>query len=459
MTERTESPDLAKLLKERNEIPLSRLLSYIWHFSVPGMLAQVSSILMQYIDAAMVGRLGAEAAASIGLVSPALWMFGGLTHSLSAGFTVQTAQAVGAGDEYRAKRLLRQAIVVCTIFSSIVASLSAAMSGMLPVWLGAEDAIRNDASSYFFIFQLALPVFQIVYLMSGMLQASGDMKTPAVLNALMCAFDVAFNYVFIIILDLGAAGAAYGSACAAVITAALILYRTLRKSPVLALTKKDTWKIDKGDFVRALKIGVPVGAEQTAWSGAVVAAMRFIAPLGAVSLAANSFAVTAESLCYMPGFGIQEAASTLVGQSVGAKRSDLAKRFARLTTASGMIVMTITGAIMYAICPAVFAFLTTDEAVRTLAVRVLRIELFAEPLFAAAIVASGALRGAGDTLIPGIMNLASLWGVRIVLTIFLVPRFGLYGAWIAMGIELCFRGMIFLIRLTRTKWEKIAYAG
>ena len=414
---------------------------------------------MQYIDAAMVGRLGAGAAASIGLVSPALWMFGGLTHSISTGFTVQTAQAIGAGDGRRAKRLLRQAIVVCTIFSSIVASLCAFVSGRLPLWLGAEKAIRGDASFYFLAFQLALPVFQIVYLMSGMLQASGDMKTPAVLNALMCVFDVAFNYLFIIVLDLGVAGAAYGSVCAVLVTAVLILYYTLRKSPELALTEKDVWKIDKCDFMRALKIGVPVGAEQTAWSGAVVAAMRFIAPLGAVSLAANSFAVTAESLCYMPGFGIQEAAVTLVGQSVGARRSDLSKRFALLTTASGMIVMTATGALMYAICPAVFAFLTTDEAVRALAVRVLRIELFAEPLFAAAIVASGALRGAGDTLIPGIMNLASLWGVRIVLTILLVPRLGLYGAWIAMGIELCFRGTIFLVRLASTKWEKAAYVG
>ena len=459
MTESREQLDLAKLLKERNAVPSAQLLSYVWRFSVPGMLAQVSSILMQYIDAAMVGRLGAEAAASIGLVSPALWMFGGLTHSISTGFTVQTAQAIGAGDGRRAKRLLRQAIVVCTIFSSIVASLCAFVSGRLPLWLGAEKAIRGDASFYFLAFQLALPVFQIVYLMSGMLQASGDMKTPAVLNALMCVFDVAFNYLFIIVLDLGVAGAAYGSVCAVLVTAVLILYYTLRKSPELALTEKDVWKIDKRDFMRALKIGVPVGAEQTAWSGAVVAAMRFIAPLGAVSLAANSFAVTAESLCYMPGFGIQEAAVTLVGQSVGARRSDLSKRFARLTTASGMIVMTATGALMYAICPAVFAFLTTDEAVRALAVRVLRIELFAEPLFAAAIVASGALRGAGDTLIPGIMNLASLWGVRIVLTILLVPRLGLYGAWIAMGIELCFRGTIFLVRLASTKWEKAAYVG
>lgn len=450
---------LAKLLKERNAVPSARLLSYVWRFSVPGMLAQVSSILMQYIDAAMVGRLGAQAAASIGLVSPALWMFGGLTHSIATGFIVQTAQAVGAGDGRRAKRLLRQAIVVCTIFSSVVASLSVSVSGMLPAWLGAEDAIRGDASFYFSVFQLALPVFQIVYLMSGMLQASGDMKTPGVLNALMCALDVAFNYLFIVILHLGAAGAAYGSVCAALVTAVLISYYTLRKSSELALIEKDTWKIDKGDFKRALKIGVPVGAEQTAWSGAVVASMRFIAPLGAVSLAANSFAITAESLCYMPGFGIKEAAVTLVGQSVGARRSDLSKRFALLTTACGMIVMTATGALMYAICPAVFAFLTTDEAVRALAVRVLRIELFAEPLFAASIVASGALRGTGDTLVPGIMNLVSLWGVRIILTVILVPRFGLYGAWIAMGIELCFRGTIFLARLASTKWEKAAYAG
>ena len=180
-----------------------------------------------------------------------------------------------------------------------------------------------------------------------------------------------------------------------------------------------------------------------------------IAPLGAVPLAANSFAVTAESLCYMPGYGIEEAAMTLVGQSVGAKRRDLAKRFAWLTVASGMVIMAVAGLVMYAACPVVFAFLTDDVEVQSLATSVLRLELVAEPFFAASIVASGALRGAGETLIPSIINFGSIWGVRIVLAVVLVPHFGLHGAWIAMCAELCFRGILFLICLCAFSRMKI----
>ena len=84
--------------------------------------------------------------------------------------------------------------------------------------------------------------------------------------------------------------------------------------------------------------------------------------------------------------------------------------------------------------------------------RVLRIEAFAEPMFAASIVAAGALRGAGDTLVPSIMNLASMWGVRITLSLILAPQLGLIGVWLAMCVELCVRGGLFLIRLLRGKW-------
>ncbi|MBP3709263.1 MAG: MATE family efflux transporter [Treponema sp.] len=458
----SENFDISKLIQQNNNFSQKTLLSYVWRLSVPSIFAQISSIVMQYIDAAMVGHIGANAAAAIGLVSPSMWLFGGICHSFSTGFIVQVAQAVGAGERQRAKQLLRESIVACIAVAGIVAAISCAISGKLPVLLGAEHAIHHDASIYFFVFQLTLPIFQIVYLFSGMLQASGDMKTPGILNALMCALDVAFNYVFIVVLEYGVAGAAYGSVCAAVITAALIVYATLVRSPYLNMQKRSedvaqhscSWKIDKDDLRRAVKIALPIAGERVAMSGAMVATTGLIAPLGAVPLAANSFAVTAESLCYMPGYGIEEAAMTLVGQSVGAKRSDLAKRFAWLTVASGMVIMALAGLVMYAACPTVFAFLTNDAAVQLLATSVLRLELVAEPFFAASIVASGALRGAGDTFIPSVMNFGSIWGVRIVLAVLLVPRFGLHGAWIAMCAELCFRGIIFLIRLARKKWER-----
>ena len=154
----------------------------------------------------------------------------------------------------------------------------------------------------------------------------------------------------------------------------------------------------------------------------------------------------------MPGFGVAAAATTLVGQSLGAGRKDLSRSFARITLTLGVIIMSITGALMYIFAPQMFAMLTPDKDVRVLGIEILRIVALAEPFFAMSIVGAGALRGASDTVIPSIMNLISMWGVRIVLTVIMVPHFGLCGAWIAMAIELGVRGILFLIRIFREKW-------
>ena len=204
-----------------------------------------------------------------------------------------------------------------------------------------------------------------------------------------------------------------------------------------------------------LGISLPMALEHAALCGAQIASTRIIAPLGTVSIAANSFAVTAESLCYMPGYGIGNAATTVVGQSVGARRKDLARSFANLSVILGIGVMSAMAVIMYALCPMVFALLTPDAQVRVLAAEVLRLELFAEPLYAASIVVSGVLRGARDTLIPSLLNLVSIWGVRIPLSLWLVGPMGLAGAWIAMAVELCVRGILLLIRQLRGRWLDI----
>jgi len=143
---------------------------------------------------------------------------------------------------------------------------------------------------------------------------------------------------------------------------------------------------------------------------------------------------------------------TMPGAGLGAGRRDLARRFARLSVGSGVVAMSVTGLFMFLLAPRIFTMLTPDPAVQRLGSQVLRIEAFAEPLFAASIVASGALRGAGDTKIPSLMNLLSMWGFRVPAAGFLALRVGLYGVWIAMCGELCIRGMLFLFRLLREKW-------
>lgn len=177
-----------------------------------------------------------------------------------------------------------------------------------------------------------------------------------------------------------------------------------------------------------------------------------VAPLGTAAIAANAFAITAESLCYMPGYGIADAATTLVGQGVGAGRQGLARKLAGMTVGIGMAVMAVTGLVMYLAAPQMIGVMTPDAEIRSLGTAILRIEAFAEPMFAASIVAYGAFVGAGDTLVTSFMNFFSMWAVRLTLAALLAPVLGLRGVWIAMCAELCFRGAIFLLRLWRGNW-------
>lgn len=466
-------------------------LKQVIQLSIPAVLAQISSIIMQYIDAAMVGSLGAAATAAIGLVSSTTWLFGGLCVSAATGFSVQVAQLIGAENQKEARSVLRQAILCTLLFGLTASFVGIGISSHLPVWLGGAEEIRGNASRYFLIYACALPAAQMRHTAGSALQCSGDMKVPSRLNIMMCGLDVVFNSFLIFptrqislagILvtmpgaGMGVTGAALGTALAEAVTAVLMLYAVCFRSKRLRLAGRRQLFAAQADLSggvsvedsspeipatfcfqpeylhTALRLALPMAFEHTVMCGAHIAETRIVAPLGTVSVAANSLSVTAESLCYMPGSGIGTAATTLVGQSIGAGKPEQARRYANLAVMLGAAVMTCTGGLMFLGAPLMFSILTPDAAIRELGVRVLRIEAFAEPLFAVSIVTAGALRGAGDTLIPSMINLASMWGVRITAASLLAPRLGLVGVWIAMCGELCVRGLLFLVRLLRGKW-------
>ena len=467
------SISLEHVIHSEEQSSILQRLAVVLSLSVPTILAMISEIVMQYIDSAMVGSLGAGASASIGLVASTTWLIGNLVMACAYGFSVQIAQAVGARDRDMAQRIFRQSILVSFLFSLLLLTIGVSISGFLPGWLGGAPEILRDATRYFRIYALVLPVRQIYNLFLSSLQCTGNMRTPSILGVICCISDVFFNFFFIfpsrvITLfglsvpvfgaGLGVAGAALGTACSYVFSGILLAYAVCVKSPILRLSRNGSWKVEKPVLKRALGISVPMALEHSALTIAQIVCTRIVAPLGTIPLASNSFAVTAEAFCYMPGFGIAAAATTLVGQSIGAGRRDLAKSFAWLATGLGVCLMTCAGIFMYFFCPYVFAFLTPVAEVQALGTRVLRIELLAEPLFAASIVSTGALRGAGDTLIPGILNLISMWGVRISLALILVGKLGLPGVWTAMCIELNVRGILFLIRLARGKWLDAAFA-
>lgn len=435
-------------------------------------MAQMSTIMMEYIDASMVGSLGPEPAASIGLVATTTWLFWGLGTAAVTGYAVQVAHLVGAGRNDDARSVLRLGLVVVLLWGLLLGGIAFGISSRLPVWLGGNAAINGDAASYFAIFGLTLPVTYLTFLCSSMLRCSGNMIVPGLVNVAMCVLDVVFNALMIFPTrtvhigpisftmpgaDLGVTGAAIGTSLATAVCGVYIFYYLVTRSNKLSRP----WRSGKTGrdgrrttIFRACRISWPLAVERVVMCGAQIFVTAIVAPLGTAAIAANSFAVTAESLCYMPGYGISDASTTLVGQSCGAGRRGLAKSFGRITIMSGALVMATLGLVMWLFAPQMMSFFTTDGTIVSLGTESLRTVAWAEPMFGVAIVTYGVFVGAGYTIVPAVINFSCIWGVRITLSLILASSLGLFGVWLAMAIELAVRGLMFMLFFIRGRWVR-----
>ncbi|ORU00678.1 Na+-driven multidrug efflux pump [Anaerovibrio sp. JC8] len=460
--------NIINVIRNEEQLHWRQMLKCVWSLSIPAMLSQITYIVMEYIDAAMVGSLGAAASAAIGLVAPVMWFVYGIGMAAVQGFSVQVAQFIGAKKLQYSRDTFRQGLICVSVFAVLVAGIGVFISPYLPGWLGATPEIYVGAYDYFMVYMLGMPIVMLRILATAMLQSSGSMKSASFFNCIMCVLDIGFNalfifpagYVALLGLDVwwpglgfGVKGAAMGTVTAEGVTACILLYLAVMRRHYTRQKMGMQWHLTQSCLKDALKISCPIALEQGVLTGAMIAMMIIVAPLGTVAIAANSFAITAEAFCYMPGYGIAIAATTLVGQSIGAKKPAFARGFAWFSVGTGMFTMGILGAVMYMVAPAVFAFLTPDLNVQQLGTDVLRIQLLAESLFAASIVGAGALRGARDTMFSSIMNLASMWGVRMPLALYLVGLYGLRGVWTAMCLEVCVRGLLFLVRIYKQKWD------
>ena len=440
---------LSARMRQGETIPSRQTAQVALALSIPSILEQLVVTAMGYIDAAMVGHIGAEATASIGIVSSSTWLLHGILVGLYTALSIQIAQYLGADRQDDARSVLRQAMLFNVILGVGAALFGLGISPFLPGWLGADPSLRANATAYFAIWSTALPFTMAMGMYTSILRAEGYALTASLISVLVCVLDAIFNFWG---AGLGVPGAALGTALATVVGGLLALAILLLREGPLCIRKPAPWKITRSCLRNLLWVGGPLAGERAAISLAQVVVVRIVAGLGTVAIAANSLAVNAEGLCYMAGYGIQSAAVTLIGQAVGANRKDMAKRFAWLCTGLGMGVMALSGVGLWIFAPTLMSLFTTDAAVIALGAQVLRIEAWAEPMFGASIVASGAMQGAGDSTSCFVLNIFSMWCIRLTLAFLLAPRLGLMGVWGAMCCELSIRGLLFLIRLARGKW-------
>ena len=192
-----EKDHLLGMIRQGQPMTFAQQVRLVLSLSTPAILAQLTTTIMQYIDASMVGSLGAEASASIGLVETTTWLMGSLCSAVATGFYVQVSHQLGANRSDKARNILRQGIVSVLVASAAIGLTALLLSPMLPAWLGGSDAINSSASYYLATIALALPAFQFTMFGYGMLRSSGNMITPSVMSVVMMGLNVIFNFFLI----------------------------------------------------------------------------------------------------------------------------------------------------------------------------------------------------------------------------------------------------------------------
>ena len=434
---------MTKTLKSRDWGMLGVIMALAW----PTIVEQVMQTAVQYIDTAMVGSLGTQATAAVGATSTFGWMVFSTISALSVGFLSFIAQACGANDREAAKKAVSQAVLITLVGGILVTFVTTSLSGIVPKLMQVDPDIQELASTYFFILYLPMLPRTASTIFGTLLRAAGDTKTPMKVGILVNVINIIGNLLLIfpsreIVLGslaftlpgagLGVVGAAIASALAFTWGGIHITY-ALWKHPMVS-PRGCNLRPDMTILKPCIKIAIPNMFQRFGTSLGFVAFASMINSIGEVATAAHTIANTVESAFYIPGYGMQTAASTLAGNAYGARDNERLKKLAAMFIPVEIILMIVSGGALFIAAPSLMKIFSSNPEVIELGATVLRMVAVSEPFYGFSIIIEGMMLGLGKTKEPFVYNVLGMWCVRIIGTFICTQLLGmgLVSAWACM---------------------------
>lgn len=439
--------------------------------AVPSIIEHIANVVVGFVDTIMVAKLGTIATAAVGINSTITWFLMAFSTLFAVGTTVQVAQSIGANNHQRAKRASINGLSGGFILFAIIFIVMYSLSPYIPKWLGAERAILPDAVSYLRIWTLAIVPMFLGRIASSILRGSGNTKVPMIVAFFTNILNVIGN--FLLIYDtrfiaiplinteikvwgagLGVTGAAISTSLTNALGGIIMLYLLFNGSQIIKLNLGNLFKFEKVLLEHIFNTGAPATGQDLITNMGQVLYQKMVASLGTIQVAAHHLATTAESLSYMPASGFSVAATTLIGQSLGAGKKQEAENFGRVCFILSLFAGLFSGLMLYIFPRQLMSLFSKDIAVIEEGVGALRIIAFVQPLFNASIVLTGVLRGAGETKVPLYASLGGMWFVRLISAyIFInVLNWGLKGVWLGMLLDLAMRFVIVFYRYIKKDW-------
>lgn len=391
--------------------------------SIPTVLEQVLSTLLQYVDTAMVGHLGEQATAAVSTTTTITWLVNSVPGAIGTAVLVLISRAAGAGDKAQVKKLAEQGLFLAVSAGVALTGVSLALSPWIPVWMGAEAAVQPNASRYFFIVSVPLLFRCVSSVMGSALRGVQNTKTPMLISVVENGLNILLNSILIYGLDLGVTGAAIASAVAYTLSGVL-MFAACRKNKQLCWQWR-TFSLSPKLLKACANLGVPVlGSSMVSCLGYVVFA-SLVSGMGTTVFAAHSIAVTAETIFYVPGYGLRTAASTLIGNARGEGNTEKLKSVARLSVLLTVGMMCISGVALFFGAQALMRLFSPSAAVVELGAQMLQLVALSEPFYGLMIVLEGIFYGLGRTRYAFFAEAFGMWCVRILFTALCVNVWGL----------------------------------
>ncbi len=446
--------------KNDRKILRSRVIEIAW----PAVTELVLVSLFGAIDmmmAGQIGSIGTTAITAIGLTNQPIFLAMAVFQALNIGGTALVSRFIGAKKESEANNTTMQLLYITFFLSFFVVIPAVMLAKQIYIFMGADKEVIDIGLMYFKIVLYGIFPQNFALAIAAVLRGAGDTKTPMMINIFSNLLNVFGNYVLIFghfgFPELGVTGAGVSTLISRIISMVMLGWILFNGKSKIKLNFKNKYKVDLTTIKRLMRIGFPSALEQFFLRTGNLFFVRVVATLGTVIYAAHQVSLSILSMSFTSGMAFGMAASTLIGQSLGAEDKELAEEYGKEVRFLGSIVATAIGVIFFIFGPQIVALYSNDPEVIKRASFVLKMIAIIQPFQSSQLIYAGGLRGAGDTRWPLISTLAGIWFVRVTLAYLFINGlgYGLIGAWLAICIDQIIRYFILLWRFRLGKWKHI----
>ncbi|MGB9843240.1 MAG: MATE family efflux transporter [Caldisericia bacterium] len=433
------------------------------NLAIPSVGENLLQTVFSFVDMAFVGRLGALSLAGVGLANQLIFVFLAIMMSINIGTNVLVAQNFGAKKIIKTKEIIWQSLYLAILISIAFFIFGLFFSYSVFYPFNGDPMLKKLAGDYLFWIITPSIVFVAPIILGAAFRGIGDTRTPFYITLVANGLNIFLDYVLIFgklgFPNWGVKGAAIATSISRLVALIIYLFLLFYKKRKFHLTNFFP-KFDFNIIKNLIKIGLPASLERFMFSFGNLFFGNVVLSIGTEAFAAHRVSINIESLSFNTGFGFTNATQTLVGQSIGDNDEKLAKRYTYTSLKITLLIMSLIGVVLF-FFPDLFIKIFTDDikviGFARIAVKIISV---VQPFFAMVLIFMGSLRGGGNTSSPFWATTLGMYLIRIPISFVLVRNFGLgmFGAWLAMALDIAFKGFyLYFIFLKRTNFKRYVF--